>query len=66
MLTKGNGVWSLNGESIVAKTGDLLYVKPWEMHGLTNTGKDTLNFFVIRWNGKGREKVPEPEGDHGE
>ncbi|MGB5275257.1 MAG: cupin domain-containing protein [Flavobacteriaceae bacterium] len=66
LVTKGNGVWSLNGESIVANTGDLLYVKPWEMHGLTNTGKDTLNFFVIRWNSKGQEKVPEPEGDHGE
>jgi mannose-6-phosphate isomerase-like protein (cupin superfamily) len=66
LVTKGNGVWHVKGESIVAKTGDLLYVKPWEMHGLTNTGQDTLNFFVIRWNSKGQEKVPEPEGDHGD
>ena len=65
LITRGTGVWSLEGKQIEANPGDLLYVSPWEMHGLVNTGKDTLTFFVIRWENKGVPSPPEPEGDHG-
>jgi mannose-6-phosphate isomerase-like protein (cupin superfamily) len=64
LITRGKGVWSLEGEQYEATTGDLLYVSPWKMHGLVNTGTDTLTFFVVRWVNKGVASPAEPEGDH--
>ncbi len=66
LITRGKGIWTLKGEQVEANIGDLLYVSPWEMHGLLNTGTDTLTFFVIKWNNKGIESPTEPEGDHGQ
>ena len=66
LITRGTGVWSLDGEQFEANPGDLLYVSPWEMHGLVNTGEDTLTFFVVRWKNKGIASPAEPEGDHGQ
>ncbi len=65
LITRGKGIWTLNGKQSGANIGDLLYVSPWEMHGLQNTGTDTLTFFVVRWNNKGIESPKEPKGDHG-
>jgi len=42
-----------------------MYIRPWDFHGLVNTGSDTLTFFVIRWKNKLLDKPPEPAGDHG-
>ena len=66
LITRGTGVWSLEGKQFEANPGDLLYVSPWEMHGLVNTGADTLTFFVVRWENKGIASPAEPEGDHGQ
>ena len=66
LITRGTGVWSLNDREFEANPGDLLYVSPWEMHGLVNTGEDTLTFFVIRWENQGIPSPAEPEGDHGQ
>lgn len=57
-IVEGEGTWSLNGEEIPAKKGDVFYSKPWDWHGLTNTGKETLSFFIVKWDNKG---VPLPE-----
>ena len=65
VITRGKGVWSVEGELSAANTGDLLYAAPWKMHGLVNTGLDTMTFFVIKWDNKGIESPPEPKGDHG-
>jgi len=65
LITRGTGVWSIEGEKFAAKKGDLLYAAPWKMHGLVNTGSDTLTFFVIKWNNKGIAAPAEPDGDHG-
>ena len=64
LITRGTGVWSLEGEQFEAHSGDLLYASPWKMHGLVNTGADTMTFFVIKWNNKGIVSPAEPEGDH--
>jgi len=66
LITRGTGVWSLEGEQFEAKSGDLLYAAPWKMHGLVNTGADTMTFFVIKWNNKEIASPAEPEGDHGQ
>lgn len=51
-LAKGTGMWHLDGKEIPAKPGDVLYCKPWAVHGLKNTGDEPLTFFVAKWNGK--------------
>ncbi|MFC1619464.1 cupin domain-containing protein [Candidatus Neomarinimicrobiota bacterium] len=65
LITEGTGVWSLEGKEIEAKSGDLLYAQPWKMHGLVNTGTDTMTFFFLKWLNKGVPSPVEPEGDHG-
>ena len=65
VITRGAGIWSLKGESIPAKTGDMLYANPWDFHGLVNTGTDTLTFFVIKWKNKLIDIPEEPKGTHG-
>ncbi|MEI9943858.1 MAG: cupin domain-containing protein [Chitinophagaceae bacterium] len=56
-VMEGSGTWFLNGKETPIHKGDLMYAKPWDLHGISNTGKDTLRFFVVKWNNKG---VPKP------
>ena len=56
-IIEGSGTWFLNGKETPIQKGDLMYAKPWDMHGISNTGKDTLKFFVMKWISKG---VPKP------
>lgn len=65
VITKGTGRWHLDGKDFPAKEGDVLYVEPWVMHGLVNTGDEPLTFFVAKWNSKGVTLPEEPAGDHG-
>jgi mannose-6-phosphate isomerase-like protein (cupin superfamily) len=65
VITRGTGVWSLKGQNIQARSGDLMYINPWDFHGLVNTSTDTLTFFVIRWKNKLMDEPAEPAGDHG-
>lgn len=57
-IIDGSGTWFLNGKETSIQKGDLMYAKPWDMHGISNTGADTLKFFVMKWINKG---VPKPE-----
>jgi mannose-6-phosphate isomerase-like protein (cupin superfamily) len=57
-VAKGEGTWNLNGKESAAHEGDVLYVQPWVLHGLLNTGKEKLTFFVVKWNGR---QLPVPE-----
>jgi quercetin dioxygenase-like cupin family protein len=52
-VMEGSGTWFLNGKETPIHKGDLMYAKPWDMHGIANTGTDTLRFFVVKWNSKG-------------
>lgn len=65
VISKGNGTWHVDGKELAANEGDVLYVEPWVFHGLVNTGTEPLTFFVVKWNSKGVERIPEPKGDHG-
>jgi len=66
LVTRGTGVWSLEGKNFEANTGDLLYAAPWKMHGIVNTASDTMTFAVLKWNNKGIAAPTEPDGDHGQ
>ncbi len=52
-VISGSGTWTLNGKESPIKKGDLMYAKPWDMHGISNTSSDTLKFFVMKWVNKG-------------
>jgi mannose-6-phosphate isomerase-like protein (cupin superfamily) len=53
MVLGGSGTWHLNGKESAAKAGDVLYAKPWDVHGINNSGKEPLRFVVWKWNNKG-------------
>ena len=57
-IVEGSGEWTLNGVKTPAKKGDVLYVAPWDMHGIYNTGNVPMKFFITRANSKGI-KIPE-------
>jgi mannose-6-phosphate isomerase-like protein (cupin superfamily) len=59
-IIDGGGTWFLNGKESPIKKGDLMYAKPWDIHGISNTTSDTLKFFVVKWNNKG-VKLPDKE-----
>ena len=58
-IVEGSGEWTLNGVKTPAKKGDVLYVAPWDVHGIFNTGKVPMKFFITRASSKGVEvKAP--------
>ncbi|MFY0601824.1 MAG: cupin domain-containing protein [Cyclobacteriaceae bacterium] len=58
-VMEGSGTWSINGEESQATAGDLMYAQPWDLHGITNTGTETMKFFFVKWNNKGVERPVE-------
>jgi mannose-6-phosphate isomerase-like protein (cupin superfamily) len=64
-LAKGEGTWHLDGKESRAREGDLLYVAPWVVHGLKNTSKRPLTFFVVKWNGRGLPVPAKPPATEG-
>ncbi|WP_191321812.1 cupin domain-containing protein [Colwellia sp. C1TZA3] len=58
-IVEGSGEWTLNGVKTPAKKGDVLYVAPWDVHGIFNTGNVPMKFFITRASSKGVEiKAP--------
>jgi quercetin dioxygenase-like cupin family protein len=52
-LVEGSGEWYLNGKTIPATKGDVLYTAPNDVHGIKNTSTDKpLRFFVAKWRTK--------------
>ena len=60
-IIDGSGTWFLNGKETPIQKGDMMYSKPWDLHGISNTGKDTLKFFVMKWINKGVPKPIQPQ-----
>ncbi len=58
VIMGGTGKWHYDGKEFPAKAGDTLYVAPWVMHGITNTGTEPLVFFVSKWIGRETPLVP--------
>ena len=50
-VLEGSGTWFLNGKEIPAKTGDVLYTAPNDIHGI-RAGAAPLRFFVAKWRTK--------------
>ena len=62
MVVEGEGTWSLSGRERPARTGDMQYAAPWDLHGIRNTGRTPLRFVVWKWNGKGIPPMAAPPG----
>jgi len=56
-VVEGEGTWSLNGKEQPLHAGDLMYSRPWDWHGIRNSGDRPLKFFVFKFRARG---VPEP------
>jgi mannose-6-phosphate isomerase-like protein (cupin superfamily) len=51
-VISGTGTWHLNGEDLPLRSGDLMYTKPGDQHGIANTGTEPLRFLVVKWVGR--------------
>ncbi len=61
-IASGEGTWHLDGLDTPAHAGDLQYDAPWIRHGLQNSGKTPLTFFVLKWGGR---QLPAPDRPSG-
>ncbi|HTU67928.1 MAG TPA: cupin domain-containing protein [Steroidobacteraceae bacterium] len=52
-VIEGTGTWTLNGQDYPLEPGDLMYSKPWDWHGIRNSGDKPLRFFVFKWKAAG-------------
>lgn len=52
MVLEGKGTWTLIDKDFPAEAGDIMFSKPWDLHGLKNTGTKPLKFVVFKWNNK--------------
>jgi len=52
MILEGSGTWTLNGKSQPARTGDILFAAPNDLHGIYNNGDVPLKFVVVRYQAK--------------
>ena len=57
-VIEGEGTWFLNGVESPIKPGDMMYTRPWDLHGISNTSDKPLRFLVVKWRGKS------PSADH--
>ena len=48
-VIEGEGTWSLNGKEQPLKAGDLMYTRPWDWHGIRNSGDRPLRFVVFKY-----------------
>jgi len=64
-VMEGSGTWSLNGQEHPLKAGDLMYTRPWDWHGIRNSGDVPLKFFVFKWRAKGVPPEKPPTSQRG-
>lgn len=49
MVIEGSGTWDVRGKTVEAHSGDILYARPGEMHGVRNTGDTPLKLLIFKW-----------------
>jgi quercetin dioxygenase-like cupin family protein len=52
MVTKGRGIWSLNGVQTPAGEGDILFARSWDYHGIRAADDSPLEFVVFKYSGR--------------
>ena len=49
LIIEGETELSLDGQRIAGKAGDLYFVKPGQVHGMSNASEQPCRFFAIKW-----------------
>lgn len=52
MVTKGRGIWYLNGEESPAQEGDILFARAWDYHGVKAAPDSPLEFVVFKYSSR--------------
>lgn len=60
MVTKGRGMWSLNGGQRPAQEGDILFARAWDYHGITAAEDSPLEFVVFKYSARGIDAPADP------
>jgi mannose-6-phosphate isomerase-like protein (cupin superfamily) len=63
ILAEGAGTWTVDGNETPARKGDVVYAAPWTMHGLKNTGKAPLTYYMVKWSNLGVKARERPEAE---
>ncbi|WP_189496652.1 cupin domain-containing protein [Algimonas arctica] len=63
MVTRGRGIWTLNGISTPANPGDILFARAWDYHGIRAANEGPMEFVVFKYSGRAvdRPANPHPE-----
>jgi mannose-6-phosphate isomerase-like protein (cupin superfamily) len=49
LVIEGSGEFSVDGKTTPCSPGSLLYAAPGHLHGIQNTGAETLSLYVFKW-----------------
>jgi mannose-6-phosphate isomerase-like protein (cupin superfamily) len=60
ILATGTGEWRVDDKELPAKAGDVVYARPWTMHGIKNTGDEPLVYYMVKWSSKGVPAAERP------
>jgi mannose-6-phosphate isomerase-like protein (cupin superfamily) len=60
ILTEGTGTWTVEGKDFPARKGDVVYAAPWAVHGVKNTGRTPLTYYMVKWSNKGVKAPAKP------
>jgi len=61
MVTKGRGIWSLNGVQTPANEGDILFARAWDYHGIRAADDSPLEFVVFKYSGRNVDVPTDPD-----
>lgn len=60
MVTKGRGEWYLNGKTMPAKEGDILFARAWDYHGVKAAEDSPMEFVVFKYSAKATNMPTDP------
>ena len=61
MITRGQGIWTLNGQDSPAQQGDVLFARSWDYHGIKAANGSPLEFVVFKYSARDRAMPTDPD-----
>lgn len=61
MITRGQGIWTLNGQDSPAQQGDILFARSWDYHGIRAANSSPLEFVVFKYSARDRAMPTDPD-----
>lgn len=63
MVTRGQGVWTLNNVDSPANVGDILFARAWDYHGIRASEDGPMEFVVFKYSARAMEAPVNPHPD---